>query len=100
MARGVHRLTTTTSHEVMSDGRTVWVNAADGCCVGRFSKQGIDVHYGAEQQMLIGRQCLQCKKGPCDAEDWLEFRAAMRLHFNINVAEAHAPTFLAEVEAA
>ena len=85
-----------TDHEVMSDGRTVWVNAADGCCVGRFSEKGIDVHYNAEKQLLFGRQCLQCKRGPTDLADWYEFKHAMHLHYTITVAEKHRPKFLGE----
>lgn len=80
--------------DVTSDGRTVWVNGADGCCLGRFSRAGIDVHKDYEGQMASGSQCLECKKGPTDLADWKRFRIAMRSHYGVSVAARHLPRFL------
>ena len=38
--------------EVISDGRTVWVNGEDGCCFARFSR--FDVHNTAKGQVEGG----------------------------------------------
>jgi hypothetical protein len=58
-----------TETEITTDGKTVWVNDSQGCCIGRFSKHGIDVHHGIETQMEIGKQCLDCKPGPTTLDD-------------------------------
>jgi hypothetical protein len=42
------------AHEIISDGRTVWVNGSDGICLARFSRFGIDVHNDAFGQMAGG----------------------------------------------
>lgn len=79
--------------EIMSDGKTVWVNGADGCCLGRFSWAGIDVHKDAEGQQESG-QCLDCKAGPTTYEDWLRFKDGMLQHYNVKIAKKHIPQFL------
>lgn len=80
--------------EVSSDGRTVWVNDKTGCNVGRFAWAGIDVHHSAQRQVELGQQCLDCKKGPTNMDDWLSFQAAMRLHHGVIVGDEHMPNFL------
>lgn len=80
--------------EIHSDGRTVWVNGADGCCLGRFSWAGIDIRRDAAAQMATGDQCLECKAGPTTAEDWTAFQAGMRTYYNIPVPDLHKPKFL------
>jgi hypothetical protein len=80
--------------EIWSDGRTVWVNGTDGCCLGRFSKNGIDIHKDAAGQMASGDQCLDCKIGPTTNDDWLSFQAGMKRHYGISVDDKHMPKFL------
>lgn len=80
--------------EIHSDGRTVWVNGSDGCCLGRFSRAGIDIHRDAAAQMATGDQCLDCKAGPTTAEDWTAFQAGMQSHYGISVPNKHMPRFL------
>jgi hypothetical protein len=84
------------SFEIVSDGRTVWVNAEDGCCVGRFSVNGIDVHHDGASQLALGKQCLDCKPGPCDLSDWRHFQRAMREHYGIWINTKHRPEYLWE----
>lgn len=83
------------THEIDSDGKTVWINGSDGCCLGRFSRQGIDIHkdYAGQQE---GGQCLDCKAGPLDRSDWDRFVNGMRIHYGIGVPEKHMPHFLAQ----
>jgi hypothetical protein len=80
--------------EIDSDGRTVWVNSHEGCCIGRFSKAGIDVHHDAQEQIARGHQCLDCRKGPTGREDWVHFKEAMWKHFLVIVGDQHMPKFL------
>lgn len=75
-------------HEVVRspDGATVWVNAADGSCIGRFSRRyGIDVHATVAEQVRGGRQCLFCTHEPADQAAWEAFCDAMLLHHRIPV---------------
>ena len=82
-----------TQHEVSSDGKTAWVNGADGCCLGRFSWAGIDVHKDAQAQM-VGGQCLDCKAGPTTTEDWMRFKEGMRHYYGVSIHDRHMPKFL------
>jgi hypothetical protein len=38
------------NQEIIGDGRTVWINAEDGICIGRFGRFGINVHHDANGQ--------------------------------------------------
>jgi hypothetical protein len=80
--------------QVESDGKTVWVNSETGMCVGRFSWAGIDIHHDYEAQIQFGRQCMHCKKGPTNAEDWDAFKAEMATHYGVRIDNRHAPRFL------
>ena len=80
--------------EVLYDGRNVWVNSAAGCCIGRFSWAGIDIHHDAMKQIELGRQCLDCKKGPTTIEDWRWFVEEMKFHYNVGVPDECMPGFL------
>ena len=53
--------------EICWDGRTVWVNDQSGCCIGRFSALGVDVHRTGEQQIATGQQCpMVARRSPRD----------------------------------
>lgn len=41
--------------EIDTDGRTIWVNGPDGCCLGRFSPFGIDAHRTFAEQARRAR---------------------------------------------
>ena len=82
------RTTRPPPHEVVlsSDGATVWVNASDGSCIGRFSRRhGIDVHTTSAEQLEGGRQCLFCTHEPADQAAWEAFCDAMLRHHRIPV---------------
>lgn len=78
--------------QIDSDGRTVWVNDADGCCIGRFGLMGIDIHHPMTEQLDAGSQCLLCTHGPTTATDWDAFVSGMRDLHGVEVADAHRPT--------
>lgn len=60
-----------------SDGRQVWINASDGCCIARFGARIIDIHHTGEMQMQ-GDQCLNCRARSGDLdEDWSFFVTEM-----------------------
>jgi len=73
-------------HEVLSDGRTVWVNDERGC-VARFGPTGIDVHRCDGS----GKECLFCMHGRMKAEDWRAFREAVRIHHGYEIDDRHRP---------
>lgn len=81
-------------YEILSDGRTVWVNDSF-INVGRFSRNGIDIHHRAEEQILSGKQCLDCKAGPCTDADWDHFQKGMMFHFGVLIGDEHKPKNLA-----
>lgn len=84
----------TPTHDISADGRTVWVNGADGMCIGRFSKWGIDVHLDATGQLESGKQCLACTHTRPEPEDWIRFQELMQLHYGIQVEDRFKPEFL------
>ncbi len=72
--------------EVSADGGTVWVHAADGSTVGRFSKRfGLDVHNTVTDQLAGAGQCLHCTHEPAGPNEWMDFCKQMRMHFQIDV---------------
>lgn len=77
-----------TIHEISAEpvGGTVWINALDGSCIGRFSKRfGIDVHRTASAQLAGEGQCLLCTHGAADEGAWSVFIEAMREHHGVVV---------------
>ena len=86
-----------TRAEICSDGKTVWVNGEDGCCIARFSWFGIDIHKNSSQQMAGGSQCLECKAGaPSTLADWAQFQAGVMRHYGIKIAKRRMPKFLSK----
>jgi hypothetical protein len=77
------------SHEITTDGRTVWVNGVSSL-LGRFGLQGIDVHRPLIEQEDRG-ECLHCTHGPTTRADWDVFVQKMREHFGIAVAAKYMP---------
>lgn len=74
------------THEQRTDGRTVWVNADDGMCIGRLSPAGIDIHHGTAGQ-LAGEHCLFCEPGANPFAKEIPF--AMYLKFCVKMQEHH-----------
>lgn len=84
---------TNIKHQIISDGRTVWINAVDGECVGRFSKFGIDVHTTARKQMAGEGECLHCTHEKPDANGWTIFQKEMLHHHDVDIGDEHMPEF-------
>lgn len=82
------------THEIISDGKTVWVNDSSGCCIGRFSRNGIDVHHTGKVQMDTGYECIDCKPGRTTIEDWKAFQKGMKEHHGVTVPDRKKPKFL------
>lgn len=79
--------------EISTDGKTVWINGPDGCCLGRFSKNGIDIHKIAKLQETDG-QCIDCEKGPTDIAAWHRFQLGMFAAHAVTVSAKFTPEFL------
>lgn len=82
------------SFQVEWDGATVWVNASDGSCVGRFSKFGIDAHRTVSDQIATGEQCIECTHEQPDPTGWARFLELMQIHYDVPVPAAARPAFL------
>lgn len=67
--------------QLLTDGRTCWVNTENGECIGRWGRLGIDVHHTVEQQRIHGKQCLECVQGG----SWERFCDAMHGHYGVNI---------------
>jgi hypothetical protein len=86
--------------QVISDGRTVWVNAPTGECLARFGRFGIDIHRPVAEQEAGAPQCLFCTHSHVTRKDWDAFRAATLEHHGVHVANSHQPRFLGDDVAA
>jgi hypothetical protein len=79
--------------QILSDGRSVWVNAADGCCTGRFARGGVDIHLDGEQQVKQGIECIDCFDRTDDFEqDWQRFTRGMKQHYGVEINDEHKPS--------
>jgi hypothetical protein len=84
--------TETDTYQIMSDGKSVWINSANGMCIGRYTLTGVDIHQDAAAQIATGRECLDCFDRTADPDfDWLKFTEGMKFHYNIDVPEIHKP---------
>ena len=92
----VHRLRsrTVSDFQIDFDGATVWVNAPDGSCVGRFSRFGIDVHRTVAEQTATGEQCIECTHECPTPSEWDRFIELMRTHYTVQVPAVAKPKFL------
>lgn len=84
----------TTKAQVESDGRTVWLNAADGSCVGRFSRFGVDLHRTVSEQMAGLPECLDCTHECPGPAEWKRFQDGALLHHGVAVSDRHRPRFI------
>ena len=80
--------------EVVVGSHAVWVNSADGHCIGRFGRNGVDVHHALEDALAGGPQCLACTHRRTTLEDWHWFRELMFLHHAVAVPADALPSFL------
>ena len=77
--------------DIRSDGKTVWVNAADGSCIGRFGRAGIDIHKTGSQQLAGEGECLFCTHEPTTEADYDLFTARMQQLYGVTVGPEHRP---------
>jgi hypothetical protein len=80
--------------EIATDGTTVWVNGADGGCIGRFSPNASEIHMTAALQIETGRQCLMCTHGKPDYHAWKDFVVTMERIYGVNIPESRRPRWL------
>lgn len=76
---------------VESDGITVWVNASTGDCIGRFGRNGIDIHRTVQDQMDGKDQCLFCTHAPVTRDEWELFKVKMLELYRVTVTDEHMP---------
>ncbi len=78
------------TYEVISDGKTIWINDHSGL-IGRFSHLGIDVHVDGHCK---GDSCIG---GPISsaqrAEAWAAFKAKMLELHDVEVADEDQPVW-------
>jgi hypothetical protein len=72
------------THQIRSDGTTVWVDVG-AYTVARFGKLGIDVHTPTADG------CLHCTHEPTTIEDWRTFQKDMSHYYGIVVGDGHMP---------
>lgn len=81
--------------EVSTDKRVVWVNGADGTCLGRFGLWGIDIHNELRHMAEKG-QCLDCTHSKPTLADWRRFVEGMKNHHGVEVSDEYRPRWVKE----
>lgn len=76
-------------YEVVSDGKSVWVNVPGGN-LARFGLGGIDIHQEPMRQ-AAGAECLFCTHEVTDRADWETFVKKMRELHGIGITDYHRP---------
>tara|TARA_B100002049_G_scaffold165549_1_gene124258 strand:+ start:19991 stop:20593 length:603 start_codon:yes stop_codon:yes gene_type:complete len=51
----------------------VWVHCSDGSTVGRFGRQGVDIHTTVTEQLAGAKQCRLCTHGVPTKKEWKMF---------------------------
>jgi hypothetical protein len=75
-------------HEILSDGRRVWVNGPDGAAVARYSSTaGRDVHRPMSEQRETGDECLDCSGDT----DYDTFADSVLRHYRVAIPKKHRP---------
>lgn len=84
-------------NQILSDGKTVWVNGLRGECVARLSgfedMASIDIHQPLEVQRETGKECLDCRSDLRGADAWHYFVLSLQRHFGITIHEKHRPVW-------
>jgi hypothetical protein len=81
------------THEITTDGRTVWINGGPGGAIGRFGPGGVDVHN------IENTGCLARTHGKPGMAEWRFFVDKMQEHHGIRVAAKYRPRWLDVVHA-
>ena len=72
----------------LSDNRTaVWVHSSDGSTVGRFGRQGVDLHNTVTAMLQGAPECRLCTHGKPTKADWELFREKVLEWWGIRVPE-------------
>lgn len=83
------------NHEILADGKTVWVNSGvDGNCLARFGRGGIDIHSTMAEQMEGGKQCPLCTHRQPTELDWGLFQSAMLKFYGVEIKEEWKPKWV------
>ena len=86
-------------HEVIWDGRNVWVNSGvDGSSIGRFGMGGVDVHRSVSEQIETGTECLDCIRAN-GLDGFRYFQASVLKHYGVSVPDEALPNRLALIPA-
>lgn len=80
--------------QIVSDGRTVWVNADTGECVARFSHFGIDIHRRVNEQIAGKPECLLCTHERPGTAEWITFTEFVETTYKVKIAAKHKPAWL------
>jgi hypothetical protein len=80
--------------EIIWSPTTVWVNDDSGCCIGRFSPVGVDVHKTGAEQEAGGEQCLDCITGLPPQASWDRFVGSMLKHHDVVIPAEAKPSFV------
>ncbi len=65
----------------------VWIHSSDGGTVGRFGRNGIDIHNSPTVVRETGIECLLCTHRPSTPADWKLFREMALDLWGIDVPE-------------
>lgn len=75
----------------------VWVHCSDGSTVGRFGRNGIDMHTTVTEQLAGAGECRLCTHDAVTAEDWSLFREKARMWWCVDIpADAFTTKLLAK----
>jgi hypothetical protein len=81
-------------HQLLWDGKTVWINAPTGECVGRFGVHGIDFHHSVAEQLQGHPQCLACTHHRPSHAEWVRFRTLVRDLLDVALPAECRPAFI------
>lgn len=84
----------TDTYQIEWDGRCVWINDNTGCCIGRFTRNGVDVHRTGPEQVGTGQQCLDCFNDADPSLAWSRFVDSMRVHHRVEIPAGAKPSFV------
>ncbi|WP_230390894.1 hypothetical protein [Reinekea sp. G2M2-21] len=76
----------------------IWVHScADGSTVGRFGKNGVDIHNTITEQLAGAPECRHCTHGRVTAADWQMFREKALEYWRVDIPiDTFDPKFFKE----
>ncbi len=78
--------------QIESNDTHVWVNTTGA--IGRFNKNGFEVHKKPEEQMETGEECIECYHGKTEVIHWRRWVQEMKKHHDVDIDDDHMPLFL------